>query len=345
MLRNVIGAVSSVASTRKRGKSRRTQVSVPAAKTSIVSSSKPSFNGRRSTVIRHSEPIALINGASAFNVNLFEYINPANQAIFPWLSTQAVCWEKYKFLRLHFEYVPRCPTSTAGFVALAIEYDPTDPAPVSELILSTYASYKESAPWNPLTISVDLSKLVNKLFFNRPLNPQSSVSQYDIGKLIVASNSVTPALGKLIAHYEVEFFEPQLPAAGSPNLKRLSGQLLTANASAPLGDNPTITGGLSGIDYSFTDHAPHGQVNFRNPGIYVVTIEVGGTTFAGWHLASVNGTMAAIAEDGGAAYLNYTFTNTVTDEEAETGSHLVFWYDSVSTITSSTVVVTYAGPA
>jgi len=58
-------------------------------------------------------------------------IHPGNRLLFPWLSNIAPCYEKYRVLRLRFRLISGVPTSASGLVYLAVDTDPTDPAPAT----------------------------------------------------------------------------------------------------------------------------------------------------------------------------------------------------------------------
>lgn len=55
-----------------------------------------------SRVLFNTEPFEEIKTSAVANslVSSYHSINPGNSALFPWLSNQAHCYKKYKFLSL-----------------------------------------------------------------------------------------------------------------------------------------------------------------------------------------------------------------------------------------------------
>lgn len=138
-------------------------------------------------------------------------INPG--LIFPWLKVQAQCWEKYKFHKLEFRYVPGVPTTQAGTVALTFDFDAEDSIPgvLDELCVGNYVT---TPVWKPTTLHVDL-KLGDRL-------PQKNVrgelsnfdakDEYDVGMMIVGVTGYgsVVSVGTIEVIYDVEFFMPQV---------------------------------------------------------------------------------------------------------------------------------------
>jgi len=58
-------------------------------------------------------------------------LNPGITSVFPWLSSIARNYNKFRFLRLRFFFSGSCPTSTAGKVWIRLSYDPLDAAPTT----------------------------------------------------------------------------------------------------------------------------------------------------------------------------------------------------------------------
>jgi hypothetical protein len=52
-------------------------------------------------------------------------------AAFPWLSSIASCYSRFRWKSLEFIYIPTCPTSTEGYHNLYLGYDFLDPEPTS----------------------------------------------------------------------------------------------------------------------------------------------------------------------------------------------------------------------
>lgn len=187
----------------------------PAAYATTLRSGKPLFlraNYDR-TRVRHRELIAAVAGTTSFTATAFS-INPGLAATFPWLSTQALAWEKYKFTRLAFCYYTRAPTSTQGSYLLAPDYDAADAAPATETIASSYNGAVEDAVWKDTCCELD-PKLFNELFVRTTtLAANLDIKTYDTGTMYSCTTDASSAspIGKLWVEYDVELINPQLPA-------------------------------------------------------------------------------------------------------------------------------------
>lgn len=86
-------------------------------------------------------------------------LNPGNQVVFPWLSLIAAAYEKYRFEDLSFELVPRNPTSAAGAVYMALDYDWDDtPATTLNELMSNRGAVNSDV-WTPCKLRVDIPRL------------------------------------------------------------------------------------------------------------------------------------------------------------------------------------------
>lgn len=208
---------------------------VGAAYASGQKSSAPRINATRDTNrIVHRELIASVSGTTAYTVANSFPLNPGMAVTFPWLSSQAICWEQYKFNKLEFKYYTRTGTGTPGSVMLVPDYDAADPAPISEQIASSYEDVSEDAPWK------DISCLLRPSAMHQPgprkfvrQNPSFSggldIKTYDSGNLFLCTTDGTAvSWGKLWVEYDVSFFIPQLPSQGTA----FAGQHFPSNLNA-----------------------------------------------------------------------------------------------------------------
>lgn len=86
-------------------------------------------------------------------------INPGNSQLFPWLSSQAVGWEKYRFTKLKIELIPGNPSTLPGRVYAMIDYDYDDDVPTSMDGMAACYGLKTSDVWQPLTMEVDCARM------------------------------------------------------------------------------------------------------------------------------------------------------------------------------------------
>jgi len=249
-----------------------------------VRTAEPKFLTRssRSVRIAHRELVGSIIGSAAFATPYIFDLNPGISATFPWLSSQAVGWEQYKFHRLKFCYYTRTGTSTPGSVMLIPDYDPADFAPVSEQIASAYRDAVEEAPWVPefscnLDPSAMLGSTPRKYIRAAPLAANLDIKTYDSGSFFVGTSDGTAVpWGKLWVEYDVELFVPQVPSFGVGNLTGQHSEVIA-----------TTTGNLTANITNFAETTPtlclydsNGGLTFFLPGVYLVTMIITAVTSA-----------------------------------------------------------------
>lgn len=231
---------------------------VPVARTTDFVNRPPRIkqSNVKSCRIQHREFIDNFNGPAAgpaFSSSLAGYaINPGVDETFSWLSNIAVNWERYKFHRLKFSYKTRLPSSSAGSIMMAPDYDSADGPPVDELTLLSYGQAKDCSVWKDLEIVCDPKGLAggrNDHFVRSgQLAPNLDVKTYDCGNFWIATDVVSgTSFGKLFVEYDVEFFNPQLPYSGDPLIgtSQFNGGG-TMTAAKPFGTAP-VTNVLSNV--------------------------------------------------------------------------------------------------
>jgi len=225
----------------------------PAAQARGQRSSRPSVYQRTSNGARivHRELIGTITGSTAFTVANTFAINPGLATAFPWLSTQAVGWEEYKFNKLRFCYYTRTTTAVPGSIMLVPDYDASDAAPANEFAAASYAECVEEVPWT-LEFSTDLDPRAllepgnRKYVRTGNLAANLDIKTYDGGNLFVCTvDGSAVNWGKLWVEYDVEFFKPQTVVGGAAAVQ--SGSITTTSASraSPFTGTQTQLGGLA----------------------------------------------------------------------------------------------------
>lgn len=143
-------------------------------------------------------------------------LNPG-LSTFTWLSKQAAGWEQYHFRYLHFRFVPRVASTTAGSLILAPDYDPNDAPPASEIAVSSYRDCVEGNSWVNFSCKLDPLAMY-------PIGPRKYVRDglaigtlkvFDVGNLFACTvgQADTTVIGKLWADYDIDFFVPQTVSA------------------------------------------------------------------------------------------------------------------------------------
>jgi hypothetical protein len=220
---------------------------------------------------------------TAFDVESYA-INPGQSDLFPWLSKIAANYESYRFNSLKFIYSTEAPTSYAGTLILAVDYDATDSDPIDKQQALAYRSSVRSAPWNGCehrSLPEDLHKA--KSNFIRPgAQPNGTdLKTYDIGNLFVISQGVSVAnavLGEMYVEYEVELMTPVYESTTS--FAAAGGQILnngTLTLANPFGDGlvhatPNTVGFNMGGD---------SKLFISERGQYLMVVSIVGTAFTG----------------------------------------------------------------
>jgi len=295
-------------------------------------------NKRKSFIVAHRELLASVTGSTNFTINQQIAIQPGLSASFPWLSTQAIGYEQYRFRKLRFCYYTRTGSNVPGSCMLIVDYDAADAAPANEQVASAYRDSEEVAPWVPeFCLDADIKALHpdgNRKFIRTgTLAANLDVKTYDCGNFYVATVDGTAVnWGKLWVEYEIEFFVPQLPALGSSQVSvAINGG--TSSTTNPFGSAPTITNGselaltiaagvvsfagaIVGAEYSFNYSATGtglGLYSWATPvGLTLKTAIASGATNTAGTVGSAQSTYTATAASGSLTLVQASLT-TVTN--------------------------------
>jgi hypothetical protein len=135
-------------------------------------------------------------------------INPGKTSSFPWLSSFACNFDKYRILDLAVTLVPNQPTSTAGKMGIGIDYDSTDPLPVDRMEFFNLTQHAEGPVWDAISFKPRIDK-VEKFVNSHTITDSKLI---DCGQIIVMSDQVVATsanLADIIVEYTVELLEPQ----------------------------------------------------------------------------------------------------------------------------------------
>lgn len=192
--------------------------------------------------ITHSEMTKVVLTAGG-GFSLTPYvINPGNSALFPWLSGLAPSFEYWRVRKLVARYVPTCPVTVAGTIALQVDYDVMDdpPSDMSQAMQSMGAVSGPPYTINPLRLVFDIPSIharQPRLYTTDRKNPQSVSSPFDYFgghfNLITSGNSDGGTVcGQLWFDYTFDLLTPQPREAGTL-LAYTQGQFTSyGNASA-----------------------------------------------------------------------------------------------------------------
>jgi hypothetical protein len=175
------------------------------------------------TIITDDENLGIINssGSTAFSI-LGQYaINPGQAATFPWLSSIAKNYEKFKFLMLEFYIVPQvsgfATAGQTGEVVLSVDYDASDAAPGNyQQQVDVWPHSCEPPPMRQrIMLSPKEMHKESDAKFVRPggLIGGTDIKTYDCGNLFLGAVGISGGsvpLFSLHVRYSVEFTVPIL---------------------------------------------------------------------------------------------------------------------------------------
>lgn len=292
------------------------QVGVAAAYATGQMSRKAQFTRQSAdaVTITHRELVASVSGSTTFT-NAFAFsVNPGLFASFPWLSSQASGWEKYRFEYLRLCYYTRNGSSTPGSVQLVPDYDAADGAPINEMIASAAYGTAEDAPWKDICLELDVRRLAGERFLrNGPLVPNLDIKTYDVANVFVNTVDGTAIpWGKLWWEYRVVLINPQLPAGGSGSYGGLQNGTSPAQGTV-FGTGPISTGNFMFNPTSNIVHVAGLVINIE----YVAYLTMTGTGVTAFSIASTAGltvistlaTGANTAGTGGTAAFTFVPTS------------------------------------
>lgn len=182
----------------------------------VPASSVPTWAGQsRSLRIHQMERIANVtsNGTTAGGFKADSYaINPANSTTFPWLSSIANLFDKYKFHKLRFFFINNSPTSIAGNVTMAVDFDTLDSAPANGVAMSNLAKFTSFAPWKSEELVIPVARPSNNawLYTASTIPTGADAKTYNLGNFIVSTEGLSTTsylTGYLCVEYDVELLD------------------------------------------------------------------------------------------------------------------------------------------
>jgi len=271
----------------------------------MIVTNAPSHHGNTPMVIERREVIGTVGGNTGFASTQYQ-IQPGNSVLFPWLSQLANLYEKYKFRKLHFEYVNLgsgyATANVSGRVVLAVDYNVLS----ANLQNIADAEMKDPnvpfAPYEDAILRVDVGLATPKSLYTRGAaypaggDPKS----YDAGMFYFVVNGTpnTANIGTLYVEYEVELYAPQLKEIAKPQTNYTVHQRFTPG--------PTPASGTE-ITLEFSNFA-----GIQTSGALPITYNAGTLTFpAGNYLVSMEVVLDNTTSSLGVAYMGYSYNGGV----------------------------------
>lgn len=261
-------------------------------------------------------------------------INPGLPGTFPWLCQIAARYESYRFKSLKFEFYTESSTTSSGTIALGIDYDASDPPPVSKSQLMAYQSTVRSPVWASCihnSTKQNLSKRSDYFVRTGTILSNNDIKLYDVGNLFVVTQGQSGdehSVGELWVEYDVELMTPQLNSTDIQSLI-LHGQT-ALTAAKLLGTDPTPHGQLQ---YTY-DNAT-GTITFNQNFEGYVTFYAVGTNFVANIIYTGSLEHHAVIHDYWAATEAYR----IDEIRALVGQTMKYHLTSATSVTSSRVVI------
>lgn len=231
---------------------------VPGGK-SVVGAAYPaarSANIKGDIDVSHKEYVASLTGTSVPFLMLGNSafvpgydINPGNTLLFPWLSKIAGGFEKFRFERLTFELVPHNPTTAAGAVFMAVDYDYDDAVPTDPADLMINRGAVAGDVWTPKELKVDVPRMNEGLpwRFVESSGRSNSGSRLSYGgyAMVAIQGCAAAVTFDLYVAYSVRFSLPAIHhTISESNVWDYTGTL-TAGDFCPFATLPKVGGAIA----------------------------------------------------------------------------------------------------
>lgn len=231
--------------------------------------------------VAHREYVRDFGGSVGFATSSLS-INPGLVGTFPWLSSVARRYESYRFRKLKFCYETISPTSKGGTVAIVIDYDPSDSAPVDKTQALSYRSSVRCQPWENMAHNSereDLNKRSSFLVRGGSVPDGSDVKFYDVGNMYQCTEGEadTSAIGELYVEYVVDLMTPQLSSGRGVGDAIWGSFLGNGTNAAPFA---TMTGNLPASVVSTGTTTSVSTFTFTQPWKGILSVGVVGTTLS-----------------------------------------------------------------
>lgn len=152
-------------------------------------------------------------------------LNAGKPTSLPWLSGIAQHYDMFRIISLIVEYVPTCPTTSVGTVAIAFDYDTTDQLPTTMGGLTQNHNCKTANAWAPLTNKFDVNATTLRRFFVKEGSSQAEDRWSDAGCVYLGTEGYVGKPGNVFIHYTIELINPQeylVPSGVEVDLKPIS---------------------------------------------------------------------------------------------------------------------------
>lgn len=285
-----------IASMKKQSAGRNSKSQKKANVANLSSSSSGAQRKVKTHVVSQTERIGTIlaSGTPDYSVVSLS-INPG--ITFPWLSTQARLYDKYKFSKLVFKFKTSGPTINFGSVGLGFDYNPLSGNPVTSEEFSQLTNWKLQSAWENFSINIDVNNTMIPYLYTRSATlGGTDLKTYDIGRLYMVCEGIpaTVAAGTLLGYVEADYTvhlvnkQPDLKTNVLSNSmisvqgdRQDNGTSSTSSATIYMGTLPKnwVVNNLDLGSHTITSYAPQTSINSAvlnnclvlEPGVYFIT--------------------------------------------------------------------------
>lgn len=189
--------------------------------------------------------------------------NPSCYTLFPWLSQLSVAYERFRFNKLSFEFVPGQSTATAGRFYASVDYDYDDNPATSKAEMMGNMTAVESSLWTNCGLKCD----PNSLNRDMPYRYVSSTSRtlsienrtaYSGFLMLAFDTAVTNCIMDIWVEYECELITPVLDS--------VQFQVLPISSTATVDVCPTLGTKAASSPPVSTNSFPLGAAALVTPG-------------------------------------------------------------------------------
>jgi hypothetical protein len=184
--------------------------------------------------------------------------------IFPWAAAFARNYEFYHIDELEFRYIPTTGTTEKGYIAMFLDFDPSDDAPSSKRQFLNQRNAVAGPAWQRASLRISASDLRKKLYTNPVSLSSAQLRQNSAGRFYFArggQQDTGASMGEIWVHYKLRYTVPQIPSTFSPNTLENFGAVTygEGTTASPLGNRfegalpATIGQGSSTIAMTFTE--------------------------------------------------------------------------------------------
>lgn len=263
-------------------------VNAPAVMSSVVGrgGNAKTRSTQRGITITHSEMIGtVVTNSTALFYSVAGYaINPGKGDVFPWLSSMAVNYDKYRLRRMVVHVVSMQPTSTAGRMGIGYDPDSTDDLPADRGEVFAMYKHVEGPVWQNMSLELPVTG-VEKYCNTHTSNDSKLI---DEGQFIIFSDKVpapgSASIADIIVEYTIDLLDPQ-QALFATSYNYLGGISATGGTSF----NPLRA---TGPKYaSFFTNSSTSYYMVPSPGYYMIEVFANDAGGASPVIAIHNGTV------------------------------------------------------